>query len=59
MKGDRVEVVVDAGGSTRTYEIEATRGVYDWTVADAFVATARAVRTRLEGAGVTLAPFRP
>ncbi|MFD1714389.1 hypothetical protein ACFSBZ_07905 [Amnibacterium flavum] len=25
MKGDRVEVVVDAGGTTRTYEIEATR----------------------------------
>jgi hypothetical protein len=25
MKGDRVEVVVDAGGDTRTYEIEATR----------------------------------
>ena len=25
MKGDRVEVVVDAGGSSRSYEIEATR----------------------------------
>jgi hypothetical protein len=25
MKGDRVEVVIDAGGSTRTYEVEATR----------------------------------
>ena len=25
MKGDRVEVVVDAGVETRTYEIEATR----------------------------------
>ncbi len=25
MKGDRVEVVIDAGGSTKTYEIEATR----------------------------------
>jgi hypothetical protein len=25
MKGDRVEVVIDAGGSSRTYEIEATR----------------------------------
>lgn len=25
MKGDRVEVVIDAGGSTRTYEIEASR----------------------------------
>ena len=25
MKGDRVEVVVDAGGTTRTYELEATR----------------------------------
>ena len=25
MKGDRVEVVVDAGGTTRMYEIEATR----------------------------------
>ncbi|GAB3202177.1 hypothetical protein GCM10027261_39050 [Geodermatophilus arenarius] len=25
MKGDRVEVVIDAGGDTRTYEIEATR----------------------------------
>ena len=25
MKGDRVEVVVDAGGSVRTYDIEATR----------------------------------
>jgi len=25
MKGDRVEVVVDAGGTTRTYDIEATR----------------------------------
>ena len=25
MKGDRVEVVVDAGGSSRTYEIAATR----------------------------------
>ncbi|BDZ44713.1 hypothetical protein [Naasia aerilata] len=25
MKGDRVEVVVDATGDTRTYEIEATR----------------------------------
>jgi len=26
---------------------------------DHAVATARAVRTRLEGAGITLAPFRP
>ncbi len=25
MKGDRVEIVVDAGGSPQTYEIEATR----------------------------------
>ena len=25
MKGDRVEVVIDAGGSTKTYEIEAAR----------------------------------
>jgi hypothetical protein len=25
MKGDRVEVVVDAGGATRTYDITATR----------------------------------
>jgi len=25
MKGDRVEIVIDAGGNTRTYEIEATR----------------------------------
>ena len=25
MKGDRVEVVVDAGDGTKTYEIEATR----------------------------------
>jgi hypothetical protein len=25
MKGDRVEIVVDAGGTTRTYEVEATR----------------------------------
>jgi hypothetical protein len=25
MKGDRVEVVVDIGGDTKTYEIEATR----------------------------------
>lgn len=25
MRGDRVEVVVDLGGGTRTYEIEATR----------------------------------
>ena len=25
MKGDRVEVVIDAGGASRTYEIEATR----------------------------------
>lgn len=25
MKGDRVEIVIDAGGSTRTYEIVATR----------------------------------
>jgi hypothetical protein len=25
MKGDRVEVVIDAGGSTRTYDIQATR----------------------------------
>jgi hypothetical protein len=25
MKGDRVEIVVDAGGETRTYEISATR----------------------------------
>lgn len=25
MKGDRVEVVIDAGGTSRTYEIEATR----------------------------------
>jgi hypothetical protein len=25
MKGDRVEVVIDAGGDIRTYEIEATR----------------------------------
>ena len=25
MKGDRVEVVIDAGDDTRTYEIEATR----------------------------------
>jgi hypothetical protein len=25
MKGDRVEIVVDAGSSTRSYDIEATR----------------------------------
>ena len=25
MKGDRVEVVIDAGGDTRTYEVVATR----------------------------------
>ncbi|GAA0346202.1 hypothetical protein GCM10010151_39790 [Actinoallomurus spadix] len=25
MKGDRVEVVIDAGGTTRTYEVVATR----------------------------------
>jgi hypothetical protein len=25
VRGDRVEIVIDAGGSTRTYEIEATR----------------------------------
>jgi hypothetical protein len=25
MKGDRTEIVIDAGGSTQTYEIEATR----------------------------------
>ncbi|GAA0323536.1 hypothetical protein [Kineococcus aurantiacus] len=25
MKGDRVEIVVDATGDTRTYEVEATR----------------------------------
>ncbi len=25
MKGDRIEVVIDAGGATRTYEIVATR----------------------------------
>ena len=25
MKGDRVEIVIDACGSTRTYDIEATR----------------------------------
>jgi hypothetical protein len=25
MKGDAVEIVIDAGGSTRTYEVEATR----------------------------------
>ncbi|MED7928263.1 hypothetical protein SMD20_28675 [Nonomuraea sp. LP-02] len=25
MKGDRVEIVIDAGGSPRTYEISATR----------------------------------
>jgi hypothetical protein len=25
MRGDRVEVVVDSGGSVRTYEIEATK----------------------------------
>lgn len=24
MKGDRVEIVIDAGGSTQTYEVEAT-----------------------------------
>ncbi len=25
MKGDRVEIVIDAGGETRTYNVEATR----------------------------------
>ena len=25
MKGDRVEIVIDAGGTTRTYDIEARR----------------------------------
>jgi hypothetical protein len=25
MKGDRVEIVIDAGGATRTYEVTATR----------------------------------
>jgi hypothetical protein len=25
MRGDRVEIVIDAGGSTKTYEVEATR----------------------------------
>jgi hypothetical protein len=31
MKGDRVEIVIDAGGTTRTYEIEATRAGGGWT----------------------------
>ena len=25
MKGDRVEIVIDAGGGTKTYEVQATR----------------------------------
>ena len=25
MRGDRVEIVIDTGGATRTYEVEATR----------------------------------
>jgi hypothetical protein len=25
MKGDRVEIVIDSGGTTRTYEVRATR----------------------------------
>ena len=25
MKGDRVEIVIDAGGTSRTYEVAATR----------------------------------
>jgi hypothetical protein len=25
MKGDRVEIVVDAGGTTKTYDVEATK----------------------------------
>lgn len=25
MKGDRVEIVIDAGGGTKTYEVEASR----------------------------------
>ncbi|MGH3885896.1 MAG: hypothetical protein ACRDSZ_04875 [Pseudonocardiaceae bacterium] len=25
MKGDRIEIVIDASGSTRTYQVEATR----------------------------------
>ena len=25
MKGDRVEIMIDAGGATRTYEVTATR----------------------------------
>ncbi|GII02211.1 hypothetical protein [Planobispora takensis] len=25
MKGDRVEIIIDAGGTSRTYEVEATK----------------------------------
>lgn len=31
MKGDRVEIVIDAGEGTRTYEVTATGPAAGWT----------------------------
>lgn len=52
MRGDRVEIVIDAGGTTRTYEIEATRAgrrveVTEATRGGTPVRTARFVASRV------------
>ena len=52
MKGDRVEIVVDAGGGTKTYEVEATRAgrrveVSELTRGGTAIRTARFMASRV------------
>jgi hypothetical protein len=73
MKGDRVEIVIDAGGSTKTYEVVATRAgrrveivtgrgvveVNEVTRSGVVVRTARFMATRVLALVEHPAPRRP
>jgi hypothetical protein len=73
MKGDRVEIVIDAGGSTKTYEVAATRAgrrvevvtrrgvveVNEVTRSGVVVRTARFMSTRVLALVEYPAPRRP
>jgi hypothetical protein len=73
MKGDRVEIVIDTGGSTKTYEVAATRAgrrvevltrrglveVNEVTRSGAVVRTARFMSTRVVALVEHPAPRRP
>jgi hypothetical protein len=73
MKGDRVEIVIDTGGSTKTYEVAATRAgrrvevltrrglveVNEVTRSGVVVRTARFMSTRVVALVEHPAPRRP